>query len=460
MSIDKLPDDVLLEIFDFFAEEHKSTKQATEKWQTLVHVCRRWRNIVFRSPRRLNLRLFCSNKTPARDTLYVWPALPLFIECNESAESVDDIVAVLERSECLCHIDLTNFESSDMEQFSAAMQVPFPELRHLQLWSFDETVSALPDSFLGGSAPRLEDFSLHRIPFPGLPKLLLSATHLITLQLDNIPHSGYISPEAIVAALSTLTRLKTLWLRFKSPQSRPDRARQRPPPSTRSVLPALTHFWFKGVSEYLEVVVTRIDTFRLNKLYITFFNEIVFDTPQLVQFISCTPIWRLLGKARVSFGDDAAKVRLSSQTSGKGEEIEVRIPCRELDWQVSSMEQVCTSCLPLLPALEDLHVHENLRWRELEDWEDNIENALWLELLLPFTSVKNLYLSEYVARRIVPALQELVGERATEVLPTLQNIFLEERQASGLVQKGIQQVIAVRQVAGHPIAVLYGQKVR
>jgi hypothetical protein len=64
MSIDTLTDDVLLEIFDFFAEEHKSTKEAIEKWQILVHVCQRWRNIVFRSPRRLNLRLFCSNKTP------------------------------------------------------------------------------------------------------------------------------------------------------------------------------------------------------------------------------------------------------------------------------------------------------------------------------------------------------------------------------------------------------------
>jgi hypothetical protein len=387
--------------------------------------------------------------------LDVWPALPLFIECNESAGSVNNIVAVLERSECLCHIELTNFESSDLEQISAAMQVPFPELTHLLLSSYDETVPALPDSFLGKSAPRLEDLSLHRIPFPGLPILLLSATHLVTLQLDNIPHSGYISPEAIVTALSTLTRLKTLWLRFKSPQSRPDRTRQRPPHKTRSVLPALTHFWFKGVSEYLEVVVARIDVPQLNKLYITLFNEIVFDTPQVIQFISCTPIWKLLGKARITFGDDAAKVRLTSQTSGKGEELEVRIPCRELDWQVSSMEQVCTSCLPLHPGLEDLYVHDNLRWRELEDWKDNIENALWLELLHTFTSVKNLYLSEYLARRIVPALQELVGERATEVLPNLQNIFL-----TGFAQEGIQQVVAVRQAAGHPIAVLYGQKVR
>jgi hypothetical protein len=43
---------------------------------------------------------------------------------------------------------------------------------------------------------------LDGIPFPGLPKLLLSATHLVQLVLTNIPHSGYFSPEAIVAPLS------------------------------------------------------------------------------------------------------------------------------------------------------------------------------------------------------------------------------------------------------------------
>jgi hypothetical protein len=35
-------------------------------------------------------------------------------------------------------------------------------------------------------------------------------------------------------------------------------------------------------------------------------------------------------------------------------------------------------------------------------WHDDIENSEWLELLRPFTSVKNLY-----APHIVPALQEL-----------------------------------------------------
>ncbi len=56
-----------------------------------------------------------------------------------------------------------------LEKVLAAMRVPFPELTHLQLISDGETVPVIPDSFLGGSAPRLQAFQLIRVPFPGLP---------------------------------------------------------------------------------------------------------------------------------------------------------------------------------------------------------------------------------------------------------------------------------------------------
>ena len=455
MSIDMLPDDVLLEIFDFFAREVGFTKEKIEEWQTLVHVCRRWRSLVFGSSRRLDLRLVCSDKTPARDTLDVWPSFPLYIRCYKIEESVDNIIAVLEHSDRVCHIYLIGFESSYLEKLSAAMQVPFPELTVLRLRSNGKTVSALPDSFLGGSASRLEYLGLEGISFPGLPKLLLSATHLDSLQLRDIPHSGYFPPEAIVTALSTLTRLETLRLLFKSPQSRPDPAHQHPPPPTRSVLPNLGYFQFKGDNEYMEVIMAHIDAPRLNYLETTLFNDIVFDTPQFAQFISRTPTMEGLEKAHVTFDGNAAAVELSSPTSGKHENLKVRIPCRELDWQVSSMEQVCTSCLPPLPTL-DLHIYGNPHYRQY--WKGNIDNVLWLRLLHPFTSVKNLYLSEEIARRIVPALQDLIGERATEVLPTLENIFLEEGQRSGHVQEGIQQFVTMRQATNHHIAVSYQPK--
>ena len=87
-------------------------------------------------------------------------------------------------------------------------------------------------------------------------------------------------------------------------------------------------------------------------------------------------------------------------------------------------------------------------------WQDDIEYDQWLELLHPFTAVKSLFLSQKFARRIAPALQELVGERANEVLPALQNIFLEGPYSSGVVQEGIWHFVTARHLPSHPIAVI------
>ena len=78
---------------------------------------------------------------------------------------------------------------------------------------------------------------------------------------------------------------------------------------------------------------------------------------------------------------------------------------------------------------------------------------LWLELLHSFTAVKNLFLSKELALSILSALQEPVEGGAIEVLPTLQNIFLEELQLSGPIQEGLRQFVSTRQVTVRPIAV-------
>ena len=427
------------------------SKKMEGKWQTLVHVCRRWRTVVFGSPRRLNLHLFCAPKTPARDLLDVWPALPLSVWGYnvQPTESVDNIAAVLEHSDRVRQIRLEGVLNSYLEVISAAMQVPFPELMHLVLLSGDETAPVFPDSFLDGSAPHLRSLALRSIPFPGLPRLLLSATNLAHLCLDDIPYSGYIPPEAMVAALSTLTGLQFLSLRFRFCLSRCDPPSRRPP-STRSVLPVLTHFYFIGYSEYLDGIVAAIDTPRLDRLSISFFFcfQIEFDTPQLIQFITRTPTFKAFKGVRLFFENYHARVIL--QAPGSGAELNVDILCRAVDWQSSSLGLVFAFCFPPFSTLEDLYISD---CANLRSHSDNIENTSWLNLLRPFSSVMNLYLSRRVAPRIMHVLQELVGARTMQVLPTLQNILLEELQPSEPVKEGVERFVAARQVAGHPIAV-------
>ena len=459
MSFDSLSDDALLEIFDFYVIIIEVTKEEVEAWQSLVHVCQRWRSLVYGSARRLNLRLFCDpgTQTRVRHTLDVWPPFPLFISGDASqTEEIDNIIAPLERSDRVHYINLVNFSGSQLENISTATQKPFPELTDLRLISSRvEADTVVSDLFLDGSIPRLWHLELAGVPFPSLPKLLLAATHLVELYVLDIPHSGYFSPEVVVASLSTLNRLRSICLRFRSPRSRPEGESRRPPPLIRSVFPSLSTLNFTGVSEYLEDLVARINAPRLTHVIISFFNQIIFDTPQFAQFISRTPGFKTFEEARLVFEDGVAGVKLSSpKRTGRIKysygQLKVNILCSKLDWQVSSLEQACISSLPSLSMLEDLYIYEESD--SILGW-NNTENALWLQLLQPFSGVKNLYLSRDFEQYIAPALQELVGDRTAEVLPALQNISLMNFQISGFVQEGIVKFIAARQLSGLPITI-------
>jgi hypothetical protein len=221
-----------------------NTKRKIEWWRSLVHVCRRWRCLVFGSPRHLNLEICYTPRPCERKSLYVWPTPFLVILGSILETSVVNIIAKLKLSDRVSQIHLKCYTTLQAENLWTAMQMPFPELVVLNLRGSE--VPALPDSFLGRSAPRLRYLHLNAVPFPGLPKLLLSTTHLAYLWLVNIPHSGYISSEAMATSLSLLTSLNTLQREFESPQSSPDQESRRSPPPTRIVLPFLMCFRSKG----------------------------------------------------------------------------------------------------------------------------------------------------------------------------------------------------------------------
>jgi len=315
-------------------------------------------------------------------------------------------------------------------------------------------VSVLPESFLGGSAPRLRSLYLvERIPFPSIPKLLLSAHRLVKLTLWNIPDSGYFSPDSLATSLTVMTRLESLRLEFDSPRSRPDPETRSLPPPTRFVLPALTRLVFKGVYEYLEDLLALIDAPLLDFLIIEFFMDLDFDVPQLHRLIGHAEEFKTFDRADVSISKYSIRLHVYPNTGSvdRRRQLELRISCRELDYQLSSLAQVCSSSFPIIFALEDLQIRENDRFSS-SHWKDDMENAQWLELLDPFTALKNLYLTYGIVQRFCGALQELSGERATEVLPALRNLFV---QGSSLepVLEAMKPFIAARQLSGNPLVV-------
>ena len=446
-TIGRLPDDALLEMFSFYLIKDPIEN---EKWYTLVHVCRRWRRIIFASPLRLDLRIDCTAGTRVNEMLHIWPFLPIQIRDNRRTrygEGADHIIVALEQNDRVCEIILDGLPVSLLERIAAVMQEPFPALTDLRLYAATpQTVPVFPETFLGGFAPpRLQSLFLDGFAFPGVWKLLLSAHHLVVLSLWNIPHSGYISPEAMVTALSATPNLQSFEIAFQSSLSRPDQASRQPPPLTRIILPALTTLSFIGVSEYVEDLVCQIDVPLLNNLNIWLFNQLIFDTPLLHDFFARTEMFKAHVRADVRFDGVAVHFNLEPR-------FYLGISCTELDWQLSLMSQVCGSSLPLFSTLERLYIITEGDFRP--HWLDDVENTQWLELLRPFASLKDLYLDENTVLLIAPALQELSGERVTEVFPALQNLFREGPQESELMQEVIEQFIDARQLSGHPVNLL------
>jgi hypothetical protein len=129
------------------------------------------------------------------------------------------------------------------------------------------------------------------------------------------------------------------------------------------------------------------------------------------------------------------------------------ISCEPLDWQISSLAQVCSTSFPRIPTLEFLSIEIHKYGDSPLEWQDDMEDTQWLELLHPFISVKDLELFEDLVPFVAPALQELSGERVTEVLPALQNIFFTGPQPSGPVKEAIWKFTAARQLFGYPVTV-------
>ena len=160
-----------------------------------MNVCRRWRQIVFGSPSRLNPQIICTYKTLTRKNIRIWPAFPivLTLRCGTPSHE-DNAIAALEQSDRVCSVTLY-LTGSLWEKMATVLRKPFPLLTRLKIYPTDLSALVLPDGFLGGSAPRLQEVFFHYIPFLSLSTLLSINNNLVILTLSMIPSStAYISP--------------------------------------------------------------------------------------------------------------------------------------------------------------------------------------------------------------------------------------------------------------------------
>lgn len=460
LTISTLPDEILLEIFDFCRTESSSgwiLVRPVLEWHRLAHVCRRWRQIIFSSPRRLDLQLICTYRTPVRKNLRRWPAFPINIDYSTSGNLDSKSLAPYDKSNVIAalgHPDRVrrvrlSVTKLQLKKIATVMQRPFPALTHLWLSSKDSNVPILTASFLGGSAPSLEEVCISGIPFPSLPTLLLSTSDLVVLRLYDIPYNGGLPPETIVARLAALTRLETLFIEFRGWQLR----LQRPPaPPTRSVFPALTTFGFRGASEYLDDLVAQIDTPRLDDLrvfYIGPLNAQVTQFSQLAQFVTRTADFKpaRFTDARVEFRGNTVYIILDAAAAHghHHHRLTVQMSCIGLDRQVSQVARVLAQSAAVLADVGRLSIGERVR---LPLWRDGMD-VEWLELLRPFAAVECLRVSWWSGWLLASALKHATAESVAGVLPALHSLYMEEVPLGAF-----DQFVALRQRTGRTVAVI------
>jgi len=77
-----------------------------------------------------------------------------------------------------------------------------------------------------------------------------------------------------------------------------------------------------------------------------------------------------------------------------------------------------------------------------------------VDLLRLFTSVTDLVVSGATGH-VATALQGITVEGVTDVLPALQNLFLEVSARSGPNREAMAQFVATRRLSDRPVTVLY-----
>ena len=455
-TIDMLVDDVLLDIFDFcrnmYCIWHLSPPRFGALWHILVHVCRRWRKIIFDSPRRLNLRILCTYGTPVRKHLGVWPAFPIDLQflfpIDLRPEDEDHAIAALEHRDRLHSVSLFAY-GPQLAKFAALMQEPFPVLTELLLHSQCENTPVLTAGFLGGSAPHLRAIILHCIPFPALPTLLLSTSDLVILNLHDIPTPGYISPERMVESLAGLPRLKALTITFQDSALRCDRIHTLP--VTRPVLPALTNFEFRGTFRYLEDFVAQIDSPQLKRISIIYWaqiDDVQLTLPQVSDFIdrSIGPDLTPTTHARVYLQQDRVTFTLSRDydvSQGRYQRsVTITISHAEYKWlELSDL----VSALGHYSAALCTVVHLEL--------DDEIQEGghpdEWFHLFRHFPLIQTLHASVKLAEPVSVTLDLITAEMVTEMLPSLGLICLEGEPVSSL-----ENFVSICRFSGHPITVV------
>jgi hypothetical protein len=421
-------------------------------WYGLAHVCQRWRNLTLGSASHLGLSLVCTNGTPVENMLAHSPPLPLTVDYRSedsiTAEDEEGLLLALEQRHRVRHLRLA-LPVQNLQKLVMEIDEEFPILEYLIMYPpmKENTALMLPETL---QAPNLHHLALSCFTCPIRSRLHPTAAGIFTLCLITMHPSAYFQPNILLQWISFMPQLESLEIvfTFAVPNRDVERQLTHTPITTHITLPNLRLFMFRGVSAYLEAVVCRITTPRLERLQIHFLKQVTFSVPRLPQFMNTTENLRF-DNALIMFKDKYIRMAMSfrdADTYG----FSVWIDCWHLDWQVSSVAHISNALSQVFSAVEHLTLRHEVHSRSSEEHND-VDRIEWRNLLRSFSNVKTLDVEDGLVEELSRCLQLEDGELPLELLPELQELTYS---GSGDAGDTFTSFTDSRQNAGRPVTLV------
>ena len=302
------------------------------------------------------------------------------------------------------------------------------------------TALMLPESF---RAPHLRHLTLKGFAFPMESRLLTTAVGLITLSLYMV-ESACFRPSTLLQWISYMPQLERLMVDSLFPIPNRDEESQpvHTPIMTHVTLPNLRWFAFLGGSAYLEEIISRIITPRLEEFSIEFHKQLTHSVPRLVQFMNTTKF----DSAKFAFSSKQISVKFYFREEVKTNTLSIYVYCSHLDWQVSSVAQLFNSLGQIFSAVEYLTLKQEV-YIQSSDELNEVNRTVWRRLLRSFSNVKTLRVDDGLVEELSRCLRQDGEEHPLELLPELQKLtYCGRGNADGLTS-----FIEARQNSGRPV---------
>ena len=378
------------------------------------------------------------------------PSLPLIIDYFDqdwviTADDEEEIILALEKRDRVRRVRL-GIPVPSLQKLITTIGEEYPVLEYLIVLPRPEDTSTawmLPEAL---QAPHLCHLVLKGFVLPVGSRLFTTAVGLVTLSLYIDHPFAYFQPSTLLQWISFMPQLEKLLVFL--PNRDVERQSMHTETTTHVILPNLRWMVLEGVSAYVEAVVHRITTPRLETLDVHFFKQHTFSVPSLLHFVNTTETLRF-NCAKFEFSRDDVSVMLDLCGEPQAEyALSLYVYTRHLDWQVSSVAQIFNSLSEISSAVEHLTLEYEVHSRSSKA-HNTVNRTVWRNFLRPFINVRTLHVQDGLVNQLSRSLRLEDRELPQELLPELQALTYSGHR------NAFTPFIDARQNAGCPVTLMH-----